>query len=240
MTTGNYRPPVLMIRIKGHELSEEFAEISRKSWEAQGFEVRYFDAVTPETMDDQSFKLRFAEKLLLRPNELKRHEEAKEKGFEFKGVFSETEKAVWYSHLQVWRHVAYTTKEETIIAEHDARLNHMDWDCENHAYYSLTRNILGAQFFHHHVLKRFLGEFFKPDVPVVRMNPDAYMFDWMKKYTLGEKGRKVRTKSHFVINYSKIPKGEWPVRADWAHTSTIEHRKFYDGENDEYINWRSH
>ena len=45
ITESQYRPPVLMIRMKGHEKSEEYAEISRKTWEDRGYNVTYMDAI---------------------------------------------------------------------------------------------------------------------------------------------------------------------------------------------------
>lgn len=239
MTTGNYRPPVLMIRMKDHEKSEEYAEISRKSWEKEGFTVTYFDAITPETMTDIEPIIDFREKLLLRPKELERQAMAKSKGYEFKGIFSETEKAVWYSHVKVWEHVI-ETKEPTIICEHDALLNHVNWDCENYDFYTLSRNILGAGFYHPNLLRKFqLRLFNENDKIIVRMNPDAYMYDFIHKYTRGKRGRKIRSKTHFIRNYKRIPRKKWPVIADKWTESTIEHRKFYDGRTKREIHWES-
>lgn len=240
MTTGNeYRPPVLMIRMKGHELSEKYAEISRKTWEDQGYTVTYFDATTPETMHEfEDPQIRFAPKLLLRPEEEKRQAEQEAKGFKFDGIFSETEKAVWMSHVRAWRHVAYVTKEPTIICEHDALLQRTDWNCEHHDFYMMTPNILGAGFYHPQLLKRFLARLQKTGEIVARMNPDAYVYDYINKYLLGERGKKIRTKTHYLRKFNSVRATEWPVNAKkWAE-STIEHRLFYDEENDEIIQWR--
>ena len=238
MTTDKYRPPVLMIRMKGHEISEKSAEISRKTWEKEGYTVTYMDAITPETMD--TFKdpqIRFAEKLLLRPEEEKRQREQDKKGFKFAGIFSETEKAVWMSHIKAWRQVAKSNKP-TIICEHDALLQHMDWDCENYDFYHMTKNILGAAFYHPSLLKRFLA-FTQTENPfVVRMNPDAYMHDFINKYTKGRRGRRIRSKTHFIANFNKPSEESWPVNARKWSESTIQHRLFYDGETDEVIQWK--
>jgi len=240
MTTGNeYRPPVLMIRMKGHKLSEKYAKRCRKTWEDQGFTVTYFDATTPETMHEfEDPQLRFAPKLPLRPAEIERQERQEAKGFKFDGVFSETEKAVWMSHMRAWRHVAYVTKEPTIICEHDALLQRTDWNCEHYDFYMLSKNILGAGFYHPSLLKKFLNTFEYRKGLVVRMNPDAYIYNFINHYLRGNYGSKVRTKTHFVKAFGDVNPNDWPVNAHAWAKSTIEHRLFYDEENDEIIQWR--
>jgi hypothetical protein len=237
MTTGNYRPPVYMIRIKGHELSEKYAKISRATWEKEGFEVTYIDAITPETMDTfESPKIRFAPKLHLRPNEEKRIESQEKKGFKFHGVFSETEKAVWMSHIKALRDLV-KLKEPAIICEHDALVQHMNWDCEHHDFFMMSKNILGAAFYHPTFVKRFLKHTQNEDPFVVRMNPDAYMYDFVNKYLAGKRGRRIRSKTHFIRRLNQYGDENWPVNATKWSESTIEHRLFYDEEQGDIVRW---
>ena len=41
-----------MIRVKGNDISEAYAQYCSKSW--MGFNLRYWDAVTPNTLSQQS------------------------------------------------------------------------------------------------------------------------------------------------------------------------------------------
>ncbi len=237
ITESRYRPPVLMIRMKGHEKSEEYAEISRKTWEDQGYNVTYMDAITPETMHTfEDPQIRFDYRILIRTTERERQELQQNKGFKFEGVFSDTEKAVWYSHVKAWRQVA-SGDEPTIICEHDAKLRRNYIPCMNHDFYMMTKNILAAAFFHPALLRRFLkGHLQCDDNPfVVRLNPDAHMYDYIKKHCDSQNGD-IRTRTHFVRKEDKKRKSYWPVDADWAD-STIEHRLFYNEETDETLQW---
>ena len=239
ITESQYRPPVLMIRMKGHEKSEEYAEVSRKTWEKRGYSVTYMDAITPETMHTfEDPQIRFAYKIAIRSVEKRRQKLQKDKGFKFEGIFSDTEKAVWYSHVKAWRQVA-SGDEPTIICEHDAKLRRKYIPCMNHDFYMMTKNILGAAFFHPALLRRFLkGHLQYDDNPfVVRLNPDAHMYDYIMKHCDSQRGD-IRTRTHFVRKENKKKKSYWPVDTDWAD-STIEHRLFYDEEADETIQWYS-
>lgn len=239
MITGDYRPPVHMIRMKGHELSEKYAEISKATWEKEGFTVSYIDAITPETMNTfEDPQIRFGGKLHLRPDEEERIAKQKAKGFEFQGVFSETEKAVWMSHIKALRHLV-ELGEPAIICEHDALLKHTNWDCEHYDYYMMTKNILGAAFYHPAFASRFLKFTQRGNPFVVRMNPDAYMYDFVNKYLKGKRGRKIRSRTHFEPRFNRVHNDIWPVNATKWSESTIEHRLFYDEEQGGIIKWVS-
>lgn len=89
----------IMIRVKGNDISERYAHHCVKSW--GGFNLRFYDAVTPETLNEQT-GLTFG----LRAN-----------GREL----TDTEKACFYSQYNLWKKCA----EENVpilVLEHDAWL----------------------------------------------------------------------------------------------------------------------
>jgi GR25 family glycosyltransferase involved in LPS biosynthesis len=88
-----------MIRIKGNEVSERYAKYCAPSW--FGFDIRYSDAVTPETLHEQS-GLTFG----VRGN-----------GREL----TDTEKACLYSQYNLWKKCAIENVP-ILVLEHDAYL----------------------------------------------------------------------------------------------------------------------
>lgn len=89
-----------MIVIKDDPVSEAYARYCRKSW--AGFDLRYYDAVTPETLDQQS-GLAFGKR---------------GKGREL----TDTEKACLYSQYNLWKKCAIENVP-MLILEHDAWLD---------------------------------------------------------------------------------------------------------------------
>jgi len=98
-------PDVWMIVVPNNKISNYYYQRTKKSWEKHNFKVRKFPAVTPETLHLQQNQLVFDTKRAGRS----------------KRPFTETEKAVWYSHYNAWR-FAKDLKDPIIIAEHDAWL----------------------------------------------------------------------------------------------------------------------
>ena len=87
-----------MIQIPDNEVSQHYVQESLPSWESHGFDVNLFDAYTPEHMPDYlDFGL-----------------------FWDTRDFSESEKAGFYSHLELWRK-CYTEEKPIIIIEHDVK-----------------------------------------------------------------------------------------------------------------------
>lgn len=76
------------------------------SWTDRGFNIEYFNAVTPETMHKEN-QLNFG--LKTRPS-LRRARE-----------FTDTEKAIWYSHRAIWD-IARRKRSPIIVIEHDTFL----------------------------------------------------------------------------------------------------------------------
>ena len=98
---------VYMIRIKDHEVSEKYANYCTKSWTDAGFDVEFYDAITPETLHLQS-GVRFGRK-----GSPMRH-------------LTDTEQACYYSQWNLWKQCA----EEGVpylILEHDAWLEKPKW-----------------------------------------------------------------------------------------------------------------
>lgn len=92
-----------MIRIKDNEVSEKYANFCAKSW--FGFELRFQDAVTPETLDSQSG-------LTFGPRGNGRE-------------LTDTEKACLYSQYNLWKKCA-VENVPILVLEHDAFLEKPD------------------------------------------------------------------------------------------------------------------
>lgn len=97
------KPSVFVIRISDNPVSMWFAGRTTYSWESAGYQVQIVEAVTPETMDDQYDQLNFASTKVHGQN---------------KRPFTETEKAVFYSHIKVLE-IAARKQSPSIIVEHD-------------------------------------------------------------------------------------------------------------------------
>jgi len=104
-TIKNKKPQVWMIQIPDNPISIHYRNYVKPSWVEQGFTIRYYDAVTPKTLNKQSFPMVMNFKKSGRSH---RH-------------FTPTEKAVWYSHRNLWRFCAHKL-EPIIIIEHDILL----------------------------------------------------------------------------------------------------------------------
>lgn len=91
------KPEVWMIQIPDNPISMYYRGRVEASWE--GYNLKYFDAITPKTMGTMQY-LQFGKK---------------------RGTieFTPTEKAVWYSHVELW---AKARKNPILIIEHDAML----------------------------------------------------------------------------------------------------------------------
>ena len=107
MTTVNRLPTVFMIVIPDNPISMYYRGRVEQSWTDRGFNIEYFNAVTPETIPQQKKQLKFSLKHHSKPERVRE--------------FSETEKAVWYSHFGVWD-IARRKQSPIIIIEHDVRL----------------------------------------------------------------------------------------------------------------------
>lgn len=99
------KPAVFLIRIKNNPVSMWEAGRTYERWTEKGFSVNLVDAYTPETYHNSPYKLNF---------ELKRNKTNVRK-------FTESEKAVFFSHLAALD-IAKRKASPSIIIEHDAKL----------------------------------------------------------------------------------------------------------------------
>jgi len=100
------KPVVFLIRISDNPVSMWFAGRSYESWTKAGYGVQIVEAVTPATMGDDGIKINIAP--------------IKKMGRQ-RRPFSETEKAIFYSHAKVLSIIARKTSP-AIVIEHDAEL----------------------------------------------------------------------------------------------------------------------
>ena len=106
MTTD--KPEVWMIAITGNPISEYYKEHCTPSWTKHGFKVNHFEAKTPKDLEtDECNFLPFTMK----------HSYSRNTDVEF----TQTEKAVWYSHYYAWKK-CWDEQTSFIVAEHDAWL----------------------------------------------------------------------------------------------------------------------
>jgi len=97
------KPSVLCIRITDNPVSMWFAGRTTHSWESAGYNVEIIEAVTPKTMGSEYDQLNFAQTKIMGKT---------------KRPFTETEKAVFYSHLKALE-IASRKQSPCIIVEHD-------------------------------------------------------------------------------------------------------------------------
>ena len=91
---------IFMIAIEEHPVSSMYTRLTIPSWEKHNYKVNLFNAVTPKDLYKKN-KLTF-DKL-------------------HKRNFTQTEKAVWYSHFELWCG-CLVSKKSMLIIEHDSKL----------------------------------------------------------------------------------------------------------------------
>lgn len=95
-----------MICIENNSISDYYKEQTKPTWEKQGFAVTELKATVPSDLSQYSH-LHFDLKNSLRNKR--------------KVEFTDTEKAVWYSHFFAWQK-CYAESKPAIIVEHDITL----------------------------------------------------------------------------------------------------------------------
>jgi len=88
-----------MISISDNLISEYYKSICKPEWEKYGYAIDHYEAVTPRDLSDYN-DIKFAT--------------YKGRGYKF----TETEKAIWYSHYNLW-HKCLDMMEPIVIIEHD-------------------------------------------------------------------------------------------------------------------------
>ena len=86
-----------------HPISQMYVRLTESSWKKHGYKLNFFEAVTPKDLY-KKHKLAFGIKKAGK-----------------RRAFTETEKAVWYSHFELWCKCLLTNKS-IIIIEHDSKL----------------------------------------------------------------------------------------------------------------------
>jgi len=100
------KPPVWMIVMSGNPISDYYRKLALPSWLKAGFDVNFFEGVTPETYKDH-FDLLFG----------KKHSKSTPDGV----MFTVSEKCVWYGHYYLWKK-CIDTDTPMIVCEHDIEL----------------------------------------------------------------------------------------------------------------------
>jgi GR25 family glycosyltransferase involved in LPS biosynthesis len=99
-------PEIWMISLLNDKRATEFRNEVLLLWEKQGFKVNLFSAITPDMIPMITSQLNFSKKYL-----------KVNKGASV--PFTETEKAVFYSHYMLWRK-SYEDNKSLMILEEDA------------------------------------------------------------------------------------------------------------------------
>jgi len=107
---------IMMIAMSGHPISVMYQRSVLPSWEKFNHKVEIFEAVTPKDLVYKN-KLEFGR---LRKRE-----------------FTSTEKAVWYSHFELWC-ACLRKKTPVVIIEHDSKLVKPLPDMSNEGYKFLS------------------------------------------------------------------------------------------------------
>jgi GR25 family glycosyltransferase involved in LPS biosynthesis len=89
---------IWMIQIPDNSVSDYYKKLSLSTWEKFGYKINMFDAITPKILDDYDY-LEFG------------------KYYDFR-EFTDTEKAGFYSHVELWKKCIDMNEPITII-EHD-------------------------------------------------------------------------------------------------------------------------
>lgn len=110
---------IYMISITGHPVSAMYKREVMSSWKEAGYTVHHKEAVTPKDLNYKN-KLDFG---------YKKTKLARE--------FTETEKAVWYSHFELWCE-SVRKQEKILIIEHDSKLVKPLPDLSSHGYRFLS------------------------------------------------------------------------------------------------------
>lgn len=100
------KPQVWMLVMSGNPISDYYRNLALPSWLEAGFDVNFFEGVTPETYIDQR-GLSFANK----------HSKSSPQGV----MFTLSEKCVWYGHFYLWEKCV-RDNTPIIVCEHDIEL----------------------------------------------------------------------------------------------------------------------
>lgn len=167
-----------MIYLPNNPVSMKYKEVVTRSWENGGHAVEFHAGITPDTFDQGVKKLNFGKKMA-----------GRNKGRDF----TETEKAVWYSHLMMWD-IAARKSSPFIIVEHDVMLLNAippskieQYDCLGLCHCGLLSNkpekgyrvSAGGAY----MLKPDIGKKLVDNIPkTITCNSDGYISDVLTRY----------------------------------------------------------
>lgn len=176
--------PIYLTRIPDNPVSMYYAGITYCSWKVSGYDISFIDAVTPETMHHQYFKLN----------------QSKIKIGNFGNAdrpFSESELATQYTQVKMFDMIA-RSKKPAIVLEHDAVLVDDLPDLSN--YFITTIHAIGLPGVGYYItpraayrLKRYMMH---SDTPLDK-NWDTYLWMVMREYHSEEEIEKTR----FIVDH---------------------------------------
>ena len=175
-----------MIGMFDNEISRQYMEVTRPNAEEMfDCEVSVFDAIQPDSITDAQHK-KFS--TLKSPT----------KGSKNK-PFSDTEKAVWLSHLTLWRKIVKEEKlgQSTWILEHDALVSKPPEQLPGKS--SIFSNKVGqalAYTMRPHILKRLIEEW-DYDTQMTEQI-DTFMTGWFYKHHQSKRGAQL-----FFVDHMK-------------------------------------
>lgn len=153
---------VWMIQISDNEISQYYKNKVLSSWVDRGYDVSEFEAITPITLHEYKI-LKFG-----RLNSRKSDRE-----------FTETEKAVWYSHYLMWLK-CIELNEPIIIIEHDTKALgrfEVDYDTE-FKFLSFNRELWPASAYYiTPKVANILSSFSTTPETIIDVNVDGFIFE---------------------------------------------------------------
>lgn len=221
------KPEVIILRMEGHRLSEKYAKMTRKSWEKEGFQCRYFNGITPQTMITSPVRdwIQWGKKDWTNNHDKEKKRLAQEGKLIYYPVFTGTEQAVWHSHLALWKHIIDDVQRPVILVEHDGRVvrtpKPVEGDWSDYQFYQLASNPLGGFYVTPNFLRGFIRHFRRGREDkkiIVNSNTDGYMHYWIMA---------ARLSKSFKKKIWTCPDGRYIVDTKWAK-STINHRRYHE------------
>lgn len=129
----NDKPRCFIIVIRDNEASEYYYNYVESSWTDSEFVLERFDAITPND-------LQYLNELNFRALNNQKY-----KKINYRKPFSETEKAVWYSHYSLWKKCV-ELNEPIIIIEHDVLLIDSDLNVYENQKFITYDNSFGCYY----------------------------------------------------------------------------------------------
>lgn len=205
--------PAYMIVVKDNPVSEYYASITIPRWKSFGYDVKVFDAITPETQ--ASFELVFD----------KVYTKKYTKAFGTTKAFTPTEKAVWYSHVSLWKLCA-ETNQNIIVLEHDSYLMYPD-RVQDHSMYDFVTYDAGAMgcYMISPELAKFACRVLIDNKTPISCGPYGFLYDILvHNIRYNFKGILKKTENHVVAS-NQIYNPEFKTTISHYEGSDVEDKK---------------